>query len=257
MEAELAPGQADSSAYVRFEASSPTGSVLNEVRVRCIRFELQGGAASIVPAFTVWGSATATDDARDSDDWVTICSSPGYMHEENMEQRLFALSNVPRRHEVDAALQEAFFAALPDEELWAALDFHGDDDLTLSLARTAVAKRTKLKSFLARAGGADGPLRLKQWPGKDAVQALATWWMAATLVEGHRYTEPELYAVVGSLCAMQPDHAVMRKDMVRRGYLHPPEIETNADQTTSTYYRPAAEGLRAALRGEWRTKGVF
>ena len=36
------------------------------------------------------------------------------------------------------------------------------------------------------------PVRLKQWPGKDALQALAAWWMAATLCEDHRYTEPDL-----------------------------------------------------------------
>ena len=29
--------------------------------------------------------------------------------------------------------------------------------------------------------------RLKQWPGKDGVQALAAWWIASTLVDedGH------------------------------------------------------------------------
>jgi len=56
---------------------------------------------------------------------------------------------------------------------------------------------------------------------------------------------------------MQPDHAVMRKEMVRRAYLLPPEIVENPDRTTSTYYRVSREGLHAALRGEWRTKGVF
>ena len=99
--------------------------------------------------------------------------------------------------------------------------------------------------------------RLKQWPGKDALQALAVWWMAATLVEGFAYTEPQLYGVIGSLCAMQPDHAVMRKEMVRRGYLEHPEIVDNADKTTTTYYKQSPDGLRAALRGEWRKKGVF
>ena len=42
---------------------------------------------------------------------------------------------------------------------------------------------------------------MRQWPGKDAVQALAAWWMAATLVEEHPYTESELYAVIASMCA--------------------------------------------------------
>ena len=56
---------------------------------------------------------------------------------------------------------------------------------------------------------------------------------------------------------MLPDHGVMRKEMVRRGFLHPPEIVLNANQTTTTYYTVDPEGVRAALRGEWRTKGVF
>ena len=63
--------------------------------------------------------------------------------------------------------------------------------------------------------------------------------------------------MIGSHCALQADHAVMRKEMVRRGYLLAPEIVQNADQTTSTYYHVSADGLRAALRGEWRSKGVF
>lgn len=99
--------------------------------------------------------------------------------------------------------------------------------------------------------------RLKQWPGKDAVQALAVWWMAALLVEGHRYTEPELYAIISSCCAMQPDHAVMRKEMVRRGFLEPPHIVQNDDATTTTYYALCRGAMLAALRGEWRSKGVF
>ena len=45
--------------------------------------------------------------------------------------------------------------------------------------------------------------------------------------------------------------------MCRRGYLEQPRIETNADHTTSTYYVVDTAGMHAALRGEWRTKGVF
>ena len=101
------------------------------------------------------------------------------------------------------------------------------------------------------------PLLLKQWPGKDAVQALATWWLAAVLVEEHSYTEPELYCVIERCCVRAPDFAVVRKEMVRRGYLEAPEIVENADRTTTTYYRVSGEGMREALRGEWRTKGVF
>jgi hypothetical protein len=107
------------------------------------------------------------------------------------------------------------------------------------------------------AHGQGEPVRIRQWPGKGAVQALAAWWAAATLAEEHAYTEPELYAVIGSLSAKPPDHAVMRKEMVRRAYLHPPEIVENADRTTSTYYRVNRDALHAALRGECKTKGVF
>jgi hypothetical protein len=107
--------------------------------------------------------------------------------------------------------------------LWAELDALADLDLTLWLARAVVARKSKLKNFLlfprpprsaaseaapaapaapgtggaAGVGGQAGgvevvePVRLKQWPGKDALQALAAWWVAATLCEDHRYTEPE------------------------------------------------------------------
>ena len=56
---------------------------------------------------------------------------------------------------------------------------------------------------------------------------------------------------------MPPDYAVIRKEMVRRGYLHAPEIVQNPDSTTTTYYQLNAAGMRAALQGDWRTKGVF
>ena len=67
--------------------------------------------------------------------------------------------------------------------------------------------------------------------------------------------EPELYALISSMCAMLPDHGVMRKEMVRRGFLHPPEIVLNANQTTSTYYTVNPEGL-LAWRSEWRSNGT-
>ena len=89
------------------------------------------------------------------------------------------------------------------------------------------------------------------------MQAMAVWYMAATLIEGHEYTEPELSCVMSSLCAFPPDHGVLRKEMVRRGFLGQPNIVTNADQTTATYFSVSGEGLRAVLRGEWRRKGVF
>ena len=81
---------------------------------------------------------------------------------------------------------------------------------------------------------------------------------ASRLVEGHRYTEPELYAVIEGMCSKRSaDFAVVRKEMCRRGYLEKPIIETNADKTTSTYYVLDRAGMHAALRGEWRSKGVF
>ena len=125
-------------------------------------------------------------------------------------------------------------------------------------------------------------VRPRPQPELPAEQALAVWWMVATLCEDHRYTEPELhasprprprprpsprpkphsrytepelYAVISSMCAMLPDHGVMRKEMVRRGFLHPPEIVLNANQTTSTYYTVNPEGL-LAWRSEWRSNGT-
>ena len=63
--------------------------------------------------------------------------------------------------------------------------------------------------------------------------------------------------MIESLCERQPDYAVIRKEMVRRGYLDRPQIVENADKTTTTFYATSREGLRAALRGDWRRKGVF
>lgn len=249
-------------------ALTPEPSIVNELRVRCVDCELvllEEGVATkqtrAVPAFTLSGGNEG------SDEWVPICSSDG-VRGDALEVRSFALSNVPLRRVCSAEL-EAAFLALDEQLLWSELDFHACDDLTLCLARTIVASKSKLKNFLTRPAPPpkDGepppqpqrvePPKLKQWPGKDAVQVLAVWWMAATLCDDHRYTEPELYAVISSHCAMQPDHGVMRKEMVRRGYLEHPEIVNNADKTTTTYYKQSPDGLRAALRGEWRKKGVF
>ena len=59
------------------------------------------------------------------------------------------------------------------------------------------------------------------------------------------------------LCAFRADFAVIRKELVRRGFLHAPIIRENDDRTTSTTYRVSREGLHAALVGEWRTKGAL
>ena len=84
--------------------------------------------------------------------------------------------------------------------------------------------------------------------------ALALALVLALALALTRYTEPELYAVISSLCAMLPDHGVLRKEMVRRGFLHPPEIFLNSNHTTSTYYTVNPEGL-LAWRSEWRPNG--
>ena len=92
--------------------------------------------------------------------------------------------------------------------------------------------------------------RLKAWPSKGGVQQLVALWMCVGLVGGHEYTEPELYAHVTDLCACQPDHGVVRKEMVRHGYLEQPVIRTNADKTTSTTYQVGVAAVEAALRSE-------
>ena len=69
--------------------------------------------------------------------------------------------------------------------------------------------------------------------------------------------KPELYALIERCCSMPPDFAVIRKEMVRRGFLAAPEIVENADRTTTTTYCVSVAGMRAALDGDWRTKGVF
>jgi len=205
----------------------------------------------VLPAYKLYGRLSSDADRT----WHSICSCQPYTGDK-MEVRTFASANVPLRRRCPDALAESFLA-LDDAMLWAELDFHGDDDLTLDLARRVVARKSKLKNFLkpSETPGAD-PL-LKTWPGKDAMQAMAVWYMAATLIEGHEYTEPELSCVMSSLCAFPPDHGVLRKEMVRRGFLGQPNIVTNADKTTATYFSVSGEGLRAVLRGEWRRKGVF
>ena len=49
--------------------------------------------------------------------------------------------------------------------------------------------------------------------------ALALALALAVALSRTRYTEPELYATISSMCAMLPDHGVVRKEMVRRGFL--------------------------------------
>ena len=251
-----------------WSTTAPTPGVVNELRVRCVavRSFLGLGAPCIwkpewgdpsfkelrvLPAYTLYGRLSSDADRT----WHSICDGQPYTGDK-MEVRTFASANVPLRRRCPDALAESFLA-LDDAMLWAELDFHGDDDLTLDLARRVVARKSKLKNFLkpSETPGAD-PL-LKTWPGKDAMQAMAVWYMAATLIEGHEYTEPELSCVMSSLCAFPPDHGVLRKEMGRRGFLGPPSIVTNADETTATYFSVSGEGLRAVLRGEWRRKGVF
>jgi len=217
----------------------------------------------LVPGFTLWGRMSAEMHCTG---WVRLCEGAAD-RSDKLEARLFCLSNVPRRRRL-APLLESAFLALGDQTLWAQLNFHGCDDLTFAIARGVVERQSKLKPFLATKKVAQAEADkgqnqaaverlLKQWPGKDAVQALAVWWMAATLCDGHAYTEPELYAAIENLCAMQADFAVIRKEMVRRGFLTPPEIVANTDRTTTTYYRVSMVSMRAALQGEWRTKGIF
>ena len=296
-------------------SSTPTPTVVNEIRVRCVghqpyyiapeqlsefpanqRAELDGhplGAAGgcfyetdahvfehvvshkrVLPAFTLWGccgEAAAGGAPR----WHPICKRQAYFGDA-LEVRVFATSNAPRRPRC-CPPTEAALLALPEATLWAELQFHACDDLTFALARTLIARKSKLKGFLTarrlppgrggepmdlaaeRAHGEEDeePIRLKQWPGKDAVQALAAWWVSALLVEGHRYTEPELYALIERCCSYSPDFAVIRKEMVRHGFLEAPEIIENADRTTTTTYCVSVAGMRTALDGDWRTKGVF
>eukprot|EP00325_Prymnesiales_sp_UTEX-LB-985_P027392 CAMPEP_0174738544 /NCGR_PEP_ID=MMETSP1094-20130205/70138_1 /TAXON_ID=156173 /ORGANISM="Chrysochromulina brevifilum, Strain UTEX LB 985" /LENGTH=437 /DNA_ID=CAMNT_0015941979 /DNA_START=102 /DNA_END=1415 /DNA_ORIENTATION=+ len=92
--------------------------------------------------------------------------------------------------------------------------------------------------------------QLRAWPSKGSVQQLVVLWMCAPLIAQHEYTEPELYAHISDQCAYQPDHAVVRKEMVRHGYLEPPIIRENADHTTSTTYKLGLEALEESLRGE-------
>ena len=246
---------------VPWSATATTPGVVNELRVRCVAVSSRPNSvkefgefvlpAYTLPAYTLYGRLSSDADRT----WHSICSGPPYTGDK-MEVRTFVSANVPLRRRCPDALAESFLA-LDDAMLWAELDFHGDDDLTLDLARRVVARKSKLKNFLkpSETPGAD-PL-LKTWPGKDAMQAMAVWYMAATLIEGHEYTEPELSCVMSSLCAFPPDHGVLRKEMGRRGFLGQPNIVTNADKTTATYFSVSGEGLRAVLRGEWRRKGVF
>ena len=107
--------------------------------------------------------------------------------------------------------------------------------------------------WFRRAAGVDACMtspRLKAWPGKGGVQQLVVLWMCAPLMAQHEYTEPELYAHISDHCAYQPDHGVVRKEMVRHGYLQQPVIHQNADHTTSTTYQLGLKTLEAALGGD-------
>ena len=213
---EMAPLQP-----ARWSAATPAPSIVNEVRVRNIdaphRHVAPDGEVTLhsraLPAFVLWGRR-GTDH-----EWRAVCRRRGYGGDD-MEVRTFARCNAPRRARCSEAL-EASFLALDEEVLWAELTYHADDDLTFALARSRVARKSKLQGFLkarqreraptttAGGGGAAGsgeggdggltsaaegwcePVRLKQWPSKDAVQALAAWWIAATLCDEHRSMEPE------------------------------------------------------------------
>lgn len=233
-----------------WEATAAEASVLNEVRVRTRDCDMTAGgeALRVAPAFVVWGR-----NAESKDEHV-VCREPAYLGD-GMEVRGFVLAHVPVRPSCDEALLDGFMA-LPRPLLWAELEYHGSRDLTFTLARRLIEGKSKLSSFLTRGRPPHaGPPRLRQWPGKDAVQALAALWFGSFLVEEHAYSEPELYALISSVCAMQPDHGVVRKEMVRRRILEPPTITTNPDQTTTTRYRASREGLDAAVQqGDWRTK---
>ena len=96
----------------------------------------------------------------------------------------------------------------------------------------------------------DAAPRLKAWPSKGGVQQLVVLWMCLALVAEHEYTETELYAHISDLCACQPDHGVVRKEMVRNGFLDQPVITTNPDKTTTTTYRLAPAAMETALRSD-------
>jgi len=180
-----------------------------------------------VPSFRVLGCAGG------SSEWTELGAQGGA--EGLPEARLLLVRNAPRRHLCTGELLAALLA-LPRSLCWAEAEAHRCASLTLSLARASLESKGKLKTFLGRTAGGTR-LLLRAWPGKDAVQAQAAWWLASELAEGHMYTEPELYALIEAASSYQPDLGTIRKELHRRGCLEPPEIVQNADRTTSTYYR--------------------
>ena len=224
-----------------FEATTSSPCILNEVRVRAFDSRTTTNQRH-VPPFDVYCEGA-------NGNWSHLCQNDAYTGE-SMEVRVFCLSNVPLRRSVpagDAALRAAL-ASLPHGLVCAECDARGDRDLIYWRARIALETSSKLKNFLLRG---DSGAKLKQWPGKDAVQGLAVFWMAALLDAEYKYTEPELYALIGDLSAnpgQSCDYAIVRKEMVRRGLLEPPDIVTNEDNTTTTYYRASRSGLEAALK---------
>ena len=245
-----------------FELQTTAPTVLNEVRVRAVEWDLPHSTVSgdgdsdkfrLVPAFAVTGSANAQTFPS-----ISLVAHSGTT--KGMEARALVLRNAPRRRLVCGGLLSEFLA-LPREISWREADAHAYSDLTLSLGRALLERHAKLKAFLVashteKCNEGLGPCRLKAWPGKDALQAMAAWWLAALLVEGHRYTEPELYAVIESECSYAPDLGTIRKELVRRGYLGPPSIAFNEDKTTSTLYSINLSGMHLML-GEWRVRGVL
>ena len=247
-----------------FELRTTAPTVLNEVRVRAVEWDLSpeeldsDGEEWItdrkqrrVPPFVVLGG----DDVQ-SFPPVALVAHDGTA--EDMEARALVLRNAPQRRRACGDTLSALLA-LPREMCWLEADLHGCADLTFSLGRALLEKHSKLKAFLAVRGSRGGvdSSRLKAWPGKDAVQAMAAWWLAARLVEAHAYTEPELYAVIEAECAYPPDLGTIRKELVRRRCLTQPSITENADKTTTTLYRLDADGMQQMLEGEWRSKGVI
>ncbi|KAL3892736.1 MAG: hypothetical protein SGPRY_014837, partial [Prymnesium sp.] len=182
--------------------------------------------------------------------WVDLVSQPGTS--EAMESRALVLRNSPRRHLCGGELLEGFLS-LPPELCWEEARLHACEDLTISLARSSL-ERSKLKSFLSKREG--GETKLRQWPGKDGMQSMAAWWLAAKLVEAHAYTEPELYAIIQSECCFSADLGTIRKELVRRTLLEQPQIVQNPDKTTSTFYL-LVRGRLLAVVEEWRAKSVL
>lgn len=250
-----------------FELRTAAPTVLNEVRVRAVEWDPlpsdvddSDGAEEtafhaeeiafhqrrrLVPPFVAIGLTSPSELLVQHNGTST-----------DMEARALVLRNAPRRRVVRGDTLSALLA-LPRDVCWHEADFHGCSDLTLSLGRAMLEERSKLKAFLAPPRDGGGPRRLKAWPGKDAVQAMAAWWLAARLVDAHAYTECELYAVIEAECAYPPDCGTIRKELVRRSCLGQPSITVNVDQTTSTLYRLDASGMRRLLEGEWRAKGVL